>query len=561
MSRTLFEMPNSPEEFGVALAPAELRALDFSALDFNTLNRVCVEYIRTYFPNDFNDFFASNGIIMMMELLSYIGNVLSERGDVLVDESFLPTAQTKQAGIQHLALINQKMVRATPATAEIAISVASPVPSEIRIPAGTRFSLGGPDGKPVYYEIYRSPGDFTSYIPIAPGKRGVVAYGIEGSTGTPISVTANGGANQFIDIPFANVLDDPITVEVTTGSETREWRRVEIIQKWGPNEEVFEVKDLGDSLRVVFGDNTNGKEPLAGQSITVNYRIGGGLRGRIAANTINETRSVSPQPPTSAAVEVAFRNLSPSAGGTDAETLDQAKRRAPREYATHNNAVTGEDYGLLATNYKQSVYGSVSKAVGILRTGVDQDISAIAASVRAASTLDEAVQIMQTQFINRNIVELYVLSEGPNNTPVTPNDGLKQGLVSYFEGINVLTDEVRVYDGAIKPVDVSAIITVSRSADPGTVKVGVQNAVAEFFDIRNFDMGTALFLSNLYQTIQAVPGVKSVNIFDPQDDILPTNKLGDPSEQGVGFNEIVTLGESNLRFYYEQGSYKASRPS
>ena len=70
-STVLFEQPNAPQEFGVQLTPASLRSLDFSALDFDTLTRASIEYIRTYYPNDFNDFFTSNGIIMLTELVSY----------------------------------------------------------------------------------------------------------------------------------------------------------------------------------------------------------------------------------------------------------------------------------------------------------------------------------------------------------------------------------------------------------------------------------------------------------------------------------------------------------
>jgi hypothetical protein len=553
---TIINMPNTPEEFGIALDPAELRRLDFSALDFSTLRRAGIEYIRTYYPDDFNDFFANNGIMMLLELVSYVGNNISQRGDILIDEAFLSTAQTKQAVIQHLSLINQKMRRATPATVDVEITVRSESPTDIRIPAGTTFTSRGPDGFPVYYEIFRAPGDFTSSIIIPPGKKGVIAHGIEGQTATPVVRLSSGGKDQIIELDSENVLDEPITVEVATDSISTQWRRVDIIEKSEANDEVFEVRHQDDSTLIVFGNDVAGKSPLAGQQITVNYRAGGGIRGRIDAGSINETRPVTPEPPASAAVEALFRNVQPSSGGTNAESLEQAKRRAPREFATQGNAVTGEDYGLLAQDFSHPVFGSVAKAIGVLRTGVDQDVDAVVRQIRAATSEDDAANILKTNFINRNIVELYVLANGPGNTPVTPNSGLKQGLVTYFEQINVLTDELRVFDGAVKPVDVEATVVVSRNADAGTVKVAVQNAINNFFNIRNFDMGTPLYLSNLYPTIQDVPGVKYVDIFKPADDIIQTYKIADATADGVGFNEIVTLGEVNLKFYFEPANYR-----
>ena len=553
---TIIDMPNTPEEFGVALAPAELRRLDFSALEFSTLRRAGIEYIRTYYPDDFNDFFANNGIMMLLELVSYVGNNLSQRGDILIDEAFLSTAQTKQAVIQHLELINQKMRRATPATVDVEITIRSASPTEIRISAGTTFTARGPDGLPVYYEIFRAPGDFTSSIIIPPGKKGVIAHGIEGQTATPVVRTSSGGTDQVVELDSENVLDEPITVEVATDSISTQWRRVDIIEKAEANDEVFEVRHQDTNTLIIFGNNVAGKAPLAGQEITVNYRTGGGIRGRIGANIINETRPVIPEPPASASVEALFRNVQPSSGGTDAESIGQAKRRAPREFATQGNAVTGEDYSLLAQDFSHPVFGSVSKAIGILRTGVDQDVNEVVRRIRAATSEEDAVNILKTNFINRNIVELYVLANGPGNTPVTPSSGLKQGLITYFEQINVLTDEIRVYDGVIKPVDIEATVVVSRNADAGTVKVAVQEAINSFFNIRNFDMGTPMYLSNLYPAIQDVPGVKFVDIFKPVDDIIQTYKIADTTVDGVGFNEVITLGEVSLKYYFEPANYR-----
>jgi hypothetical protein len=554
LGQTLFDVPTEPQEFGVALPPAQLRSLDFSALDFQTLRRAGIEYVRTYFPDDFNDFVASNGVIMFLELVSYIGNVLSERMDILVDESFLSTAQTEEAVSQHLALIDQKIRGATPATVDIEITIPVPVATELRIQPGLVYTLRGGDNKVLFYELFRAPDDFINPIVIPPGKQGIVAFGIEGRFSDAAAFTASGGAGQFVDIIDNNILENPIVVSVSSGDFIIQWTQVDIIERSGPNDEVFEVQFLDDRMRIKFGDNVNGKAPIAGQQISTRYRIGGGIRGRLGANIISESRQISPQAPTNATIEVNFRNPLPSSGGRNKETIEEAKRRAPREFATHNSAITGEDYDFLSSLFSHPVFGSVLKAVAILRTGIEVDEIDLVRAIRAADTEEEAADILLTNYVNRNIVELYVLSEGPDG-PVLPSAGLKTGLRSFFEDIKVLTDEVRVFDGAIKPVDVEATIVMSRSADAGTIKETVTNAIINFFNIANFDMGEGLHKSNLYEEIQNVPGVQFVNIFEPQDNILPTQKPGGAtSETGVGFNELIVLGNLDLRFFFEQGS-------
>lgn len=552
---TLFDLPLQPQEFGVALEPSQLRRLDFSALDFETFRRAGIEYIRTYFPNDFNDFFASNGLIMVLELVSFVGGNLSEREDILIDEAFLSTAQTEEAVSQHLELINQRILQATSAVVDVEASITGAAPSNIRIPAGVTFSLTGPDRQTLFYELFRAPGDFTSDIIIPPGKRGVIGHGIEGRFGTPISVTSSGGPGQSIEVLNDDILDDPITVDIATGEDSSESDRIDKLERAGPNDAVFEVDRIEGGIRVKFGDDITGKAPLAGQVVTVGFRVGGGIRGRIGVNFINESRPISPDPPSSAAVEVLFRNLNPSSGGTDKETLSQAKKRAPREFATQGNAVTGEDYALLASTFTHPVFGSIAKAVGIMRSGIENDATDVVEAIQAASSVEAGVEILNNNFVNKNIVEIFALAEGPEQ-PVAPSTGLKQGLVTFFEDINVLTDEVRVFDGAVKPVDVEATIVISRSADSGTVKDQVVSDIQSFFNINNFDLGEGLSLSNLYETIQSIPGVKFVNIFKPADNILSVDEIGSPTDiSTVGFNELLILGNLDLKFFFEQGAF------
>lgn len=558
---TVFALPTVPQEFGVVLPSAALRRINFSALDFVTLRRALVEYIQAYFPDTFNDFVASNGVIMFSELVASVGNILSLREDVLIAEAFLPTAQTKTAVSEHLALINQAIKRATPATVQVEASINIPAVTNITIPAGLTFSMTGSDGKPLTYEIYRAPGDFTSNISIPPGKMGVIAFGIEGRFADPIVVVSAGGPNQTVDILGTDILDEPINVTVTTGVTTQTFTRVQNLETFGANDPVYQVRFLDDRARISFGDDVTGKAPLAGQTINVRYRIGGGIRGRIGTNTINETRSINPDPPASAPLEVLFRNIGPSNGGTDEESLDDARARAPKEAATLNSATSGEDYAVLARTFTHPVFGAVLRAVAALRTGVEQPLSALAQQVRTAATVDDAVAILDANFINRNIVEVYVLAAGPGSIPVTPSAGLKQGLTQFFSDIAVLTDEVRILDGAIKPVSLRANIIISRSADAGTVKATVTSTINQFFNISNFDMGTPLYLSNLYEAIQTIAGVKFVTIFDPADDIIPTGQLAVAGSAGVGFNEIITLGDVKINFYFERGAASPTSPS
>lgn len=519
---TLFDLPTDPDGFGLILSPSSLRRINFSGLDYDTARRAVLEYIKTYFPDDFNDFVASNGIMMLVEILSSITAKLSLRSDILANEGTLPTAQTEEAVVNHIALINQRIRRQTPAIVDVECTVERQLFTELRIPAGTKFTVAGPDNTQVYYEIYRAPNDWTSDIIIPAGKRGVIAWGIEGQFAAPAIEVSGGGPNQLYEIIDSSILELPLTATVTVGSTVEDWTVItEPLERHGPNDKVVEVNFVGSKAIFRFGDDVTGQAPLAGSSIAFTYRVGGGRRGRIGIGQIDLTRQLVPEPPANASTNVHFRNITPSSGGVDKETLAQAKRRAPREFAMQGSIVTSADYAQAASTFSHPAFGAVSKAVATTRTS-----------------------------LNANLVELYVLAEGPDGELVTPNAGLKSGLVTFFSDLNVLTDHVVVLDGAIKSVDIKMNVIVDRNADASVVKVRVEKTIDDYFDITNWDMGEPFYISNFIEELEQIDGVSYINLTEPHDDILPTNLLAEEGSAGIGLNEIVVLGDRASAYYY-----------
>jgi len=514
IQKTLFDLPNTPEEFGVSLPPSDLRKIDFSGLDFNTARRAIFEYIKTYYPNDFNDFSPNNGIVLFSEIIASVVAKLSLRADILHDETNIVTAKTEEAVINHLALINQKIKRQTPAVVDIEISIDRPINADVEIDAGLIFYANGSNNVKVPYEVYKSPSDWYSKIIIPAGKRGVIAYGLQGQFSSTVSASSNGSSNQKYTFSDINILESPILVNVQYGSVTENWAvTTDPIELYDSNDKVVEVLFIGDSITFKFGDNVNGAIPPVGSTITFKYRTGGGASGRIGVNQINETRPVVPNPPANSSINVNFRNITSSSGGADKETIEQAKKRAPRDYALHGSIVTGEDYAHVVQSYSHPAYGSVVKAVATFRSS-----------------------------LNSNLVELYVLAAGVDNRPSLPSVGLKEGLKTYVSDINVLTDYVVVLDGKIKAIDISANVIINRNADASIVKEKVEFAINEFFDVSNWEMGESFYLSNFIEKIESVSGVSYVDVLSPTSNIL--------SKLDVDFNELIVLGNKNIKYFY-----------
>lgn len=522
---TQITIPIDPSEFAVNLPDASLRRIDFTALDYNANRQILIEYVRTYYPNDFNDFVSSNGFIILMDIIASISDKLALRGDLLANEAFLSTAVSEESVENHLNLIGQSINRQTAATIDVECTINNVLFTDVVIPPGQQITAQGPNGTKINYEVYKGPGDWTSDIIIPAGKRGVVAWGVQGNFASSYSAIALGGPNQQYTIVDDDILLSPIFVDVTYGNTTTRWKAIfDPIQLYDARDEVVEIKyfttiDGNPSLMLTFGDNINGKAPLAGSEIKVSYRVGGGSAGRIAAGAIDVSLPIQNERRTS---NVNFRNITASVGGTDAERISDAKKRAPKSYSLHGVLVTANDYVNYATSFSHPYYGKVSKASVVLETSP-----------------------------NDNIVDVYVLSIGFDGLPTSAPNPLKESLQTAMSNISVVTDQVRIKDGNIKSLDLKAMIVVDRNVDARIVKNLVDTSIIDFFNINNFEMGQPLYISKLIERIESINGVRYVDLLNPNKNILASGQLNSNNADLVDINEIITLGSSQIDYYYD----------
>ena len=64
--------------------------------DYNSYKNKLIEFTKTYFPDNFNDFSEGNPGMMFLEMAAYVGDVLSFYTDTQLRESFLNLAQEKE---------------------------------------------------------------------------------------------------------------------------------------------------------------------------------------------------------------------------------------------------------------------------------------------------------------------------------------------------------------------------------------------------------------------------------------------------------------------------------
>lgn len=90
--------------------------IDYTAYDFDTLKQALINYIQTYYPEDFNDYIESSEFIAIIELIAYFGTSLAFRTELNSRENFIDTAERRESIIRLAQMVNYVPRRNIPAS-------------------------------------------------------------------------------------------------------------------------------------------------------------------------------------------------------------------------------------------------------------------------------------------------------------------------------------------------------------------------------------------------------------------------------------------------------------
>ncbi len=240
---------------------------------------------------------------------------------------------------------------------------------------------------------------------------------------------------------------------------------------------VVETEDDGRaSLR--FGDGEFGAALQEGSRVSVTYRVGVGERGNVGAEGL--AHIVAPDTDTLRYVKH-VRNPLPAWGGADPEPAQRAKELAPVAFRTGRlRAVTAEDYALRAEEHPE-----VYRARASLRWTGSWKTVFITIDPRGRKEVTSGLRERVRDWVTRGALAGYDLQiRSPLYVPVEIYIEVRVDPEYY------LTDVEQALRAALGD-------RVRTDGSPG------------FFYPDNFTFGQPLYLSQLYEQVEAVEGVGS----------------------------------------------------
>jgi hypothetical protein len=477
--------------------------IDYTSRDYQSLRQSMLDYANVNFPEWTNRSEGDFGVALV-ELFSYMGDILSYYQDRTSAEAYIGTAVQRKSVLDISQLLAYNPTNAIAATGSVTFISDPTTIANVIVPAGTQVITDfiTQYDSPIFYEVVA---DTTVILGGGTGVATVVEGQTQGSNqitinqNTPYVETvtvedlgiSDGTVDQSMQITKKPVIEGTIRIftnelDVNNRTVYVEWQKFDdLIDATSVDRGFSTFTDEFNYTYIVFGDSVSGRIPPNLTNLYVHYRLGGGAKGNIAANSITDVAQSIPN--------VTIQSSSTMTGGADPETTNQIRQNAPLAFRTQNRAVTLQDYADLSLGVT-----AVSKAAAVANTFAS--------------------------------VTIYIL--GPAGATAT--QALRDSVKIYLATRQMAGTTVTVANASVIPVNVGSngtpcTLGVLPNYQRAVILADVNKALQNYFLPVNVSFGQRVSLSDIYRTISEVPGVDYA--------IIPLLARNDAVQSGT--NDIV----------------------
>jgi len=309
--------------------------LEISQLDFDNIKNNLKRYLSN--QNQFKDYdFEGSGMAVLLDLLAYNTHYLSYNANVLANEMFIDTADLRNSIVSLAKALGYTPNSPRSPVADINVVVNGATGATLTMNAGQQFTTTV-DG--VSYNFVTIGTNTISPVDNVYTFSNLKIY--EGTYITYNYTVDTSDVDQRFLIQSANADTNTLSVQIqnsATDTTTNTYTKATSITELDSDSKVYFLQESEDGkFEVYFGDGVVGKALEDGNIVILKYVVTNKteangassftLSGNIGGNT-----------------DVAITVNSNAANGSEAETNESIKFKAPKSYAAQDRAVTVNDY-------------------------------------------------------------------------------------------------------------------------------------------------------------------------------------------------------------------------
>jgi len=269
----------------------------------------------------------------------------------------------------------------------------------------------------------------------------------------------------------------------------------------GGSEDISSLCDFGVNKSLVnrIGDFINntafGLTPTANQTMFVSYRVGGGASTNIGPNTLNTIVNIETVVNGANNVinqqvrnSVTVNNPLPALGGRDEPSIEELRNLVRYNFSSQERCVTIEDY----------------------KTRI--------ALMPGEFGIPFRNNVMEVQ----NKVKVFILTLNENgNLSTSSTSALKDNISTYLSDYRMLNDYIEIDSGNVYNIGFEVDLFVDKQFPQSEVISQSISTISDYFNIDKWGMGDNIYLAQLVEQINNVPGV--LNVID----LRVYNKVGE----------------------------------
>jgi len=535
----------------------------YVARDFQGIKESLVEHAKRYYSDIYRDFSEASFGSLVMDMVAYIGDVLSFYIDYNTNESFLLTANEFKNIIKLARQNGYKFRTANTAFGEITTYVI--------VPAKT---VGlGPDS--TYIPILLKGTEFISKsgnsyllnndINFSDSKHDVMVATVNAATGYPThyAIKAKGQVisgklyEQVVSIEsfskFRKIyLDKNNICEVMSvvDESGREYYEVEhlsqnVIWRLLPNVDQqtdsvssifkpfiaarrFVVEQDGAKTYIQFGHGSEkylSENDVADPSEVVLNVFG---KNYVSSTTVDPTKLVNNDKfgisPSNTKLRIIYRSNTGANVNAGVKTI--SKIATPQfRFVNEHTLDSGKLYQIINSiecENEEAMVGDVStldadelktRSIDYItaqdRAVTEQDYRALLYSLPPQLGTVKRVSILQDTTATGRNLNLYLLGESSDGTLTTANSTVKKNIRSWILSKKMINDTIDIMDAKIVNLKINFVAIANRGIDK---EIALERAITTLmnkFKIK-LDIGEPFYISNVYSALNAIPAIADV---------------------------------------------------
>jgi len=581
----------------------KLTPIKYTSRDFDSIKGAIVEHAQRYFPDTFKDFSEASFGTLMVDAVSYVGDVLSFYLDYQANESFLDTAMEAANVVKIAKQLGYKDSVTYSATGVVSLFVRVPKisngvgPDPDFLPilkAGTLFStragnvfslesdvdFADSGNRVVVAEVNSTTGEPTSYA--------VRAYGTVISGEMVQETITIGSFVPIRRVPLASRLVTEIVSVID--SEGHEYYEVDYLSQDVVYKAVLNLVDTASNapkyllkpksvprrftlegaagaeypyLQFGYGSDQHLRsESLKSASDVVLKRVG---RNYVSSRNFDPSNLVETDKlgvgPANTTLTIVYRENTRNNVNAPANSITTTSN-AIFDFPSYSTSATTRDSveDTLEVNNNNPITGDITvPTLEEIRIRAQDQYAAQNRAVTKADyealtyrmhprygAVKRCAAVQDRDSVRRNL-NLYILAENTEGNLVQANAVLKNNLKTWLTSYKMINDTVDILDGRVVNIGIEFSLRSSPDKNRFEVLENCINEIQTYYNDNPFDIGEPLYINDIYKRLNRLDGVVDVV------DIKIVQKTG-ANYSNVGFNVKKNMAPDGTILYIPEDS-------